>query len=58
MTFMMMNNSQLLLEVRHPTPQENLVESIPVEDGTKLSKLDEPWADLRGLGWLVCEDWS
>lgn len=61
-----MTNTQQLLEVRHPEPLEKLVESMPVEDGVKLSerntifeKLDtKPWTDLMGLGWVVCEDWS
>jgi hypothetical protein len=61
----MISNQQLLTEVRHPEPLENLVESIPVRDGIKLSEINpifknskESWTDLLGLGWLVCEDWS
>lgn len=61
-----MKTNQQLLEVRHPEPLDNLVESLPVQDGIKLSKSrtifeknnEEPWADLRGLGWVICEDWS
>lgn len=62
----MMTNQQLLTEDRHPEPVENLVESMPVKDGIKLSENsiifekngEQPWTDLLGLGWVVCEDWS
>lgn len=61
----MIKNLQLLTEVRHPEPLENLVESMPVKNGLKLSDSSlnylttkVSWMDLRGLGWLFCEDWS
>ncbi len=58
-----MTTSQTLIEVRQPEPTKNLVESIPVQEGIKLSKfqrtaLDDPcsWQDMRGLAWLFFED--
>ncbi|MFB5630447.1 MAG: hypothetical protein ACE5RN_02550 [Nitrosopumilaceae archaeon] len=60
-----MKNTQLLSQVRHPEPLENLVESMPVKDGMKLSEISsmsnfskDLWMDIRGLGWIFCEDWS
>lgn len=62
----MSNPSRLITEIRHPEPIENLVESMPVKDGIKLSKNHSfiqrnngmSWSDLRGLGWMIYEDWS
>jgi hypothetical protein len=62
----MITNQQLLSKVRHPEPLENLVESLPVKDGMKLSDAQFPiqknhgvsWEDIRGLGWVFSEDWS
>jgi hypothetical protein len=62
----MMKNPQLLTEVRQPEPIKNLVQSIPVKDGMKLSETNSilhksnqiSWEDIRGLGWVFYEDWS
>lgn len=55
-----MQTTQTLIKVRQPEPVENLVESIPVQDGIKLSqtsKNDISWKDLRGLTWIFDEEW-
>lgn len=62
----MMKNPQLLTEVKQLEPLENLVKSIPVKDEIRLSEISSKihsstkfsWEDVRGLGWLFCEDWS
>jgi len=50
--------SQTLVKSRHPEPLTNLVERIPVKEGIKLSHNQTTWEDLRGLSWLVLDDWS
>ena len=56
--------TQSLKTMWQPEPQTNLVESIPVKEGVKLSVnetlSDFPecsWEDLRGLSWILMEDW-
>ena len=53
--------NQLKLEVRQPKPKNNLVESIPAEEGKKLSTMSHyPYtqSDLMGLTWVFFEeDW-
>jgi len=50
--------SQLLLQSRHPEPKENLVEGLPVKEGTKLSQTNmaSSWEDLMGLTWIFMEE--
>ncbi|MDH3618056.1 MAG: hypothetical protein OEM89_04965 [Nitrosopumilus sp.] len=52
-------------ETRQPEPAKILVESIPVEEGRKLSRHNEipksipdcTWEDLRGLSLGLEEEW-
>jgi len=41
--------SQLILQPRQPEPLKQLVESQPVQEGTKLSQKQIKWEDLQGL---------
>ena len=50
--------SQILVKSRQPEPLINLVERLPVKEGMKLSRNQTTWEDLRGLSWLVLDDWS
>jgi hypothetical protein len=51
--------NQLTLETRQPEPQKILVESNPVEEGKKLEILAElSWEDLRGLTWILKDDYD
>lgn len=60
----MTNNSQLLFEVRHSKPQENPVQSFPVNDGINHSKIESiqynlsgiSWKELLGLSWIIYEN--
>lgn len=53
-----MNTTKLLYEVGQPKPATNLVESIPVQEGQKLSLQQSlSWEDLLGLCWINDEDW-
>jgi len=58
-----MNTSQILYEEWQPEPTKNLVESRPVQEGTKLSITAElkkisdcSWEDLRGFSWVLTEE--
>ena len=51
--------NQLTLETRQPKPQNSLVESIPVKEGSKLSTRSAyPFApsDMIGLSWIFFEE--
>lgn len=53
----------IVTEKWQPQPITNLVESIPVKKGKKLSELSTVnnhfhWEDLQGASWLFNEDWS
>ena len=52
-----MQTTKTLVEVGQPEPKINLVQSVPVEDGTKLSQLGNSysWEDLLGLSALIDE---
>ena len=56
-------SSILVTENWQPKPTTNLVESIPVKKGEKLSKITSAnnhysWEDLRGASWLLNDEWS
>ena len=55
-----MNTSQCLTEVRQSESRTNLVESIPVEEGQKLSLTNKvlgySWEEFQGLSWTVMEE--
>ena len=52
-----MSTQQILSEVRQPESRTNLVTSIPVQEGQKLSLMAEimryPWQEIQGLSWTV-----
>ena len=55
-----MSTSQCLTEVRQSESRTNLVASIPVEEGRKLSQtnkvLEYSWEEFQGLSWTVMEE--
>ena len=58
-----MRSQLIITEQWQPKPTTNLVESIPVKSGKKLSKSSTnsnhfPWEDLQGASWVFNEDWS
>jgi len=54
-----MSTTQCLTEVRQSQSRTNLVASIPVEEGRKLSPtpkvLEYSWQEFQGLSWLMME---
>ena len=51
--------NQLILQ-RQPEPEKRMVESIPLGEGKKLSRLSQPNfapSDLMGLTWVFSEEW-
>ncbi|MCH9658244.1 hypothetical protein K0U27_06045 [archaeon] len=55
-----MSTTQCLTKVRQPESRTNLVASIPVEEGQKLSPtnkvLEYPWQEIQGLSWTTMEE--
>ena len=54
-----MSTTQCLVKVRQPESTTNLVASIPVEEGQKLSQTKEilkySWEEFQGLSWTMEE---
>ena len=55
-----MSTSQCLTEVRQSESRTSLVARIPVEEGQKLSPVQEvlghSWQEFQGLSWIIMED--
>lgn len=54
-----MSTTQCLVKVRQPESETNLVASIPVKEGQKLSTIKElgySWEEFQGLSWTIMED--
>lgn len=51
-----MSTTQCLTKVRQPESTTSLVASIPVEEGQKLSPINEmlgySWEEFQGLSWV------
>ena len=49
----------IFTQIGHPEPIKILVGGAPVKEGVKLSEnITKSWEDLRGLSWILVEDWS
>lgn len=55
-----MSTTQCLTEVRQSKSKTNLVASIPVQEGQKLSSTGDifkySWEEFQGLSWTIMED--
>ena len=46
------------IKVGQPEASNNLVQSTPVKDGTKLVPHQFSWEETIGFGWILHEDWE
>lgn len=45
-------------QTRQPKPLTSLVQSLPVQEGTKLSPVQSlTWEDAIGLSYVLSDDW-
>ena len=55
-----MSITQYLTRVRQPESKKNLVASIPVQEGRKLSPITKvlgySWKEFQGLSWTLLEE--
>jgi hypothetical protein len=57
-------NTTLISQVWHTEPSKKLVESLPVQEGKRLSENESSasalsgisWEEFRGLSWIILDD--